>query len=162
LSSIREQLIVAAVAALSAATITKVDGVTVVTKPAGLSVHRERTRPIEIDSLPAIMVYSEDDPPKTLGTQVYRAPLTEHQLTVALELRAQGSAGVSPDAALDPLYVWAILALGADVSFGGLASEVEEGRMTWNSHEGDVPVVAAKLQINIRYRTSRLDPTSKS
>jgi hypothetical protein len=160
-SSIREQTILAAVAALSVTTITKPDR-TVVPMPSGLTVHRERTRPIEIDSLPAIMLYSEDDPPQPLGGQTYRAPLTEHQLAVALELRAQGSPSVPPDAALDPLYVWAILALMADVTFGGLASEVVEGRTVWSSREGDVPVASAKLSVTIKYRTSRLDPTSKS
>jgi hypothetical protein len=160
-ASIREQIVIAIVAALGVATVTKTDG-TVVSKPAGLSVHRERTRPIEIDSLPAIMVYEDDDPPKTLAQQVYGAPLTEHSLAVALELRAQGSAGVPPDAALDPLYVWAILALGADEKFGGLANGLEEGRMVWTSREGDVPIASAKLNLSIRYRTSRLDPTSKS
>jgi hypothetical protein len=161
MASIREQIIGAAVAALSVASITKRDG-SVVSKPTGLTIHRERTRPIEIDSLPAIMMYNDDDPPKPLAQQTFRAPLTEHQLLAALELRAQGSAGVSPDAALDPLYVWAILALGADETFGGLASGIEEGRTAWSSREGDVPVAAAKLSITVRYRTSRLDPTSKS
>lgn len=159
--SIREQIIIAMLAALNVATVTKSDG-TVVSKPAALTVHRERTRPIEIDSLPAIMVYDDDDPPKPLGQQQYRAPLTEHQLTASLELRAAGSAGVPPDAALDPLYVWAMLAICADVTFGGLASEVEEGKTAWSSKEGVTPLAAAKLSFTVRYRTSRLDPTSKS
>ena len=108
------------------------------------------------------MVYNDDDPPKPLSQQQYRAPLTEHQLSVSLELRAAGSSGVSPDAALDPLYVWAMLAICADVTFGGLASEVEEGKTAWSSKEGDTPLAAAKLSLTVRYRTSRLDPTSKS
>ena len=160
-TSIREQIIIAAVAALSVSTVTKRDG-TVVSKPDGLTIHRERTRAIENDSLPAIMLYDDDDPPKPLAQQTYRAPLTEHQLSAALELRAQGSSGVSPDAALDPLYVWAILTMGADETFGGLANGIEEGATTWSSREGDVPIASAKLRITIRYRTSRLDPTSKS
>ena len=57
-TSIREQIMVALVAALS----TGGAG-----SPAGLTVHRERTRPIETDSLPAIMVYADDDVPKPLG-----------------------------------------------------------------------------------------------
>lgn len=130
--------------------------------PAGLTVHRERTRPIEIDSLPAIMVYADDDAPKPLAQQVYAAPLTERQLTLALECRAQGSSGVSPDEALDPVLVWAAKTALANERFGGLASGVEEGRTVWASREGDVPVASAKLSFTIRYRTSRLDPTSKS
>lgn len=152
MSSIREQIIVAAVAALSAGGIGS---------PPSLTVHRERTRPIEIDSLPAIMVYAEDDAPKTLNQQSY-APLTEKFLVLQLELRAAGSPGVSPDAALDPLYVWAMKALGADERFGGLANGLEEGKTVWSSREGDTPIAAAKLSITVRYRTSRLDPTSNT
>jgi hypothetical protein len=151
-TSIREQIMVLLVAALNSG----LSGIT------GLTVHRERTRPIEIDSLPAIMVYADDDVPKTLGQQVYAAPLTERQFSLALECRAQGSSSVSPDAALDPVLVWAAMTVLANERFGGLASGVEEGRTVWSSREGDVPVASAKLNFTIKYRTSRLDPTSKS
>jgi hypothetical protein len=130
--------------------------------PSGLTVHRERTRPIETDSLPAIMVYADDDVPKTLAQQVYDAPLTERQFSLTLECRAAGSSGVSIDAALDPILVFAAQTVLANERFGGLASGVEEGRTVWASKEGDTPVAAAKLSFTIRYRTSRLDPTSKS
>jgi hypothetical protein len=152
LSSIREQIMVALVTALSSG-----GG-----SPPGLTVHRERTRPIEVDSLPAIMVYAEDDVPKALGQQTYAAPLTERHLSVVLDCRAQGSNIVSPDEALDPVLVWAAITVLANERFGGLASGVEELRTAWNSREGDVPVASAKLIFTIRYRTSRLDPTSKS
>lgn len=130
--------------------------------PAGLTVHRERTRPIEQESLPAIMVYSDDDIPKPLGEQHYAAPLTERHLSLSLECRAQGSSGVSPDEALDPVLVWAAAAVAKDPKFGGLATDVSEGKTVWNSKEGDVPVASAKWSITIKYRTSRLDPTLKS
>jgi hypothetical protein len=151
-TSIREQIIVALVAALNAGA----GGIT------GLTIHRERTRAIENDSLPAILVYADDDVPKTLGAQVYAAPLTERQITLALECRAQGSSGVSPDEALDPVLVYAAQTVLANEKFGELASGVEEGKTVWNSREGDVPVASAHLSFTIRYRTSRLDPTSKS
>jgi hypothetical protein len=149
-SSIREQIMVALVAALDTG------------GPSGLTVHRERTRAIEVDSLPAIMIYADDDVPKTLGQQVYAAPLTERQFSLALECRAQGSTSVSPDEALDPVLVFAAQTVLANEQFGGLASGVEEGRTVWSSREGDAPIATAKLNFTIRYRTSRLDPTSKS
>jgi hypothetical protein len=108
------------------------------------------------------MVYADDDVPKTLGQQTYAAPLTERHLTLELECRAQGSSGVSPDAALDPILVWATQQVLADDRFGGLANGVEEGKTAWSSREGNVPVAAAKLSFTVRYRTSRLDPTSKT
>lgn len=152
-TSIREQIMVLLMAALNAGG---------AGSPAGLTVHRERTRPIEIDSLPAILVYADDDVPKPLGQQIYAAPLTERQFSLALECRAQGTSSISPDAALDPILVWAAITVLSNERFGGLASGVEEGRTVWSSREGDVAVAAAKLSFTIKYRTSRLDPTSKS
>jgi hypothetical protein len=152
-TSIREQIMVLLVAALNAGG---------AGSPAGLTVHRERTRPIEIDSLPAILVYADDDVPKPLAQQIYNAPLTERQFSLGLECRAQGTSSVSPDAALDPVLMWAAITVLANERFGGLASGVEEGRTVWASREGDTPVASAKLSFTIKYRTSRLDPTSKS
>jgi hypothetical protein len=150
-ASIREGIFAALIAALSGAG-----------GPAGLTVHRERTRPIELDSLPAIMIYAEDEQPKPLGGQSYRAPLTERQLSIAVECRALGTASVSPDAALDPIVVWAMKTILANEAFGGLANGVEEERTVWSSREGDLPVAAAAVHFTIKYRTSRLDPTSAS
>jgi hypothetical protein len=130
--------------------------------PAGLTVHRERTRAIEFDSLPAIMFYAEDEQPKNLGNQNYRAPLTERQLSIGVQSRAKGSIGVSPDEALDPVLVWAMKTVMANETFGGLANGVEEDRTVWSSREGDDPIAAATVHFTIKYRTSRLDPTSTS
>lgn len=150
-TSIREQIVVALVAALGGAG-----------GPAGLTVHRERTRPIETDSLPAVMLYAEDDQPRPLAEQKYRAPLTERQMAIGLECRALGTASVSPDAALDPILVWAAKTTLANETFGGLANGVEEVRTVWMSREGDLPIAAATIHFSIKFRTSRLDPTSQS
>lgn len=154
MSSIREQIVIALMAALNAGV--SGSGIT------GLTIHRERTRPIEIDSLPAILVYADDDVPAPLASQVYSAPLTERKLSLAVECRAQGTSSVSPDAALDPVLIYAAKTVLANERFGGLASGVEEGKTMWASREGDVPVASARLSFTVRYRTSRLDPTSKS
>lgn len=129
--------------------------------PSGLTIHRERTRPIETDSLPAIMVYADDEAPKEFAQQTY-SPLTERQFALVLNCRAQGSSGVSPDEALDPVLVLAAQTVFANEQFGGLANGAEEGRTVWSSREGDALVAAAKMNFTIRYRTSRSDPTSKS
>lgn len=130
-------------------------------KPAGLTVHRERTRPIEVDVLPAILVYFEDDAPKSIGSN-YRAPLVERDMTMAIEFRAQGSTGVSPDQALDPLYEWAMYQIFGNESFGGIANGVEEGKTEARSKEGDVPLASATTHLSIKYRTSRIDPSSRT
>ena len=159
-TSIREQIMVAVVTALAVASASCASGS--FAKPSNLTVHRERTRPIETDMLPAVMVYADDDVPKPTGHESYRAPLTERQLSLTLECRAQGSANVSPDEALDPILIWAALALFADETFGGLANGLEESRTVWSSRQGDVPVASTKFSITVKFRTSRLDPTSKS
>jgi hypothetical protein len=130
-------------------------------KPSGLTVHRERTRPIEEDQLPAILVYFEDEAPKSIGSN-YRAPLVERDMTVAIELRAEGSPGVSPDEAIDPLYEWAIYQIFGNESFGGIANGVEEGKTAWHSKEGDKPLAAATTHLSIKFRTSRIDPSSRT
>lgn len=150
-SSIREQIAAALVAALSTGT----SGIT------GLTIHRERTRPIETDSLPAILVYFQDDAPHPFDKQKFRSPYAERDVTVALECRAQGSQSLAVDQALDPVLVWAVTGGFADETFGGLALGAEEGRTEWKSREADLPVAAATLHFTIYYRTTRLDPTSK-
>ena len=154
MTSIREQVAGAVVAALNAAA---AGGVT---QPIGLTVHRERTRPITKDKLPATLVYFEDDEPTTLAKQVFRAPLTERHLGVVIEMRAIGSSSQSPDEALDPLYLWVMQQIMADETLGGLAMGVTEGPMKWMATEADVIFAGAALHLVIHYRTSRLNPAT--
>lgn len=156
-SSVRERIAAALIAALGAAATP--DGFS---PPAGLTIHRVRTRPVETDSLPAILVYFDDDAPRAFDKQTFRSPLAERDMTVALECRAIGSQSVSPDQALDPVLVWVLKAGFADETFGKLALGAIEGKTNWRSREGDVPIAAATLRFQIRYRTSRLDPTSNA
>lgn len=156
--TIREQIIGLAIGYLTAGA---AGGANPPAKPSGLTVHRERTRPIETDSLPAILVYCEDDAPKPIGS-MRRAPLTEREVTLALEFRAAGAAGVNPDQALDPLILWGTYQILGNESFGGLANGVEEGKTVWRSKEGDIPLAAATTHLSIKYRTSRIDPSSRT
>lgn len=157
-SSIREQIILAVVALLSA------DG-----GPDGLTVHRERTRPLESDALPAILIYAEDDAPETLAKQQYQAPLVTRNLILHIECRALGSTTVPPDQALDPLLVWTTQVLAQNEHFPTsdtppvpLANGVVEGKTSWLSKEGDKLFAAAATEWTVKYRTSRLDPTSRT
>ncbi len=129
--------------------------------PVGLTVHRERTRPLENDQLPAIVLYYLDEQPVLPSGQAYRSPLVERKLEIMAECRALGDNTTPPDMALDPIIVWASTQIFKDETFAGLALGVEEGRTLWQSKEGDQPVAAAMIAFTIRYRTSRLDPTSK-
>ena len=148
-SSIREQIVLAAVALLNASG-----------KPSGLVVDRERTHPSESSQLPAIHVYCEDEEPSPLKDQSFRSPIVQHHLVLMCELRAQASASVPPDAAIDPLYVWAAQQVLQNEEFGGLAMGVTEGPMKWKSREADAIYAAADLRFVVHYRTTRVDPTS--
>lgn len=150
-TSIREQIIVAIVAILGAGG-----------KPAGLIVHRNRTRTIESDTLPAILVYAQDDEPKSWANQQYGAPLVERQLAVFLEYRALGALTVPIDETLDPLIVWGTRQMVANEKFGGLGNGVVEGKTLWLSKEGDQVLAAASQLWTVKYRTSRLDPTLRT
>ena len=130
--------------------------------PSGLNVHRERHRPIETDQLDAILVYAEDDMPKPLAGVTYQAPLTERQLNLVLEYRANVPAGMTDDEALDPLIVWGTQQILENEKFGGLASGVDEGRTVWLSREAEATVAAAAGHFTVKYRTKRTDPTSKT
>lgn len=156
-TSIRELILSAIVANLAATGV-----------PAGVTVHRMRTRPIEDDQLPAILVYSEDDEPIPLAGQTFQAPLVQRQLVIYIEYRAAGSTTVSPDEALDPLIVWGSQTMVANEKFvtnsfpEGLGMGVVEGKTAWMSKEGDKIIAAASTQWIVKYRTSRLDPTSRT
>lgn len=157
MASIREQIIDQVVANLEAGG-----------KPSGLTVHRIRTRPIEEDVLPAILIYTEDDEPKTLAGQVFKAPIVERRLVLYIEYRAEGSLTVAPDQALDPLIVWGTKQMVANEKFvsnaypDGLGMGVVELKTAWLSKEGDKLFAAASTQWLVHYRTSRLDPTSRT
>ena len=78
--TIREQIIVAVVAILSG----DAADPPAPQIPAGLVVHRERTRPIETDALPAILIYFEDDEPVPIASKV-GAPLTLRAMDIGVE-----------------------------------------------------------------------------
>jgi hypothetical protein len=156
MSSIRKQLAAAVVTVLEA------DPAGEVAQPGNLTVHRERTRPITQDKLPAILAYFEDEEPTPLAKQKFQAPIVERHLNLVLELRTTPIVDQSPDEAVDPLYLWVMQQVMADERFGGLAMGVTEGPMKWMAVESDVVVAGAALHLIIHYRTSRLDPTAAS
>lgn len=156
MSSIREQIAAAVVNLLTGT------GAETPPAPAGLTVHRERTRPVEQDKLPAILVYFEDEEPTPLAKQEFKAPITKRHLGVVFEMRVVPDSGQAPDQAVDPLYLWIMQQIAVDETLGGLAMGVTEGPMKWTATEADRVFAGAALHLAIHYRTSRLDPSSRS
>lgn len=155
--TIRDRIADAALTTLSAAWVSGDPGPA---KPAGLNVHRERTRAIESEGCPAILVYLEDEDQRPISSR-RRSPLTERNLVLGLELRALGSATLSPDKALDPLYMWAMYRIFLDESLGGLVNDIDEVKTRWNSKQGDLALASQTTLLAVKYRTDRIDPSSR-
>jgi hypothetical protein len=131
-------------------------------KPSDVTIYFDRIRPIEKESLPAIFIdLVRDTTPKPLAGQVYGAPLSEFDMQVILECRAQGALDVGPETALDPLYIWCVKAMKADEKFGGLANGVQQQGTERFSREGEIPVAAMGVHFAVKYRTATGDPTKK-
>ena len=146
MASIREQIIQAVVAALDGSG-----------KPAGLTVHRYRTRPLEKDDLPAQVVY----PAGTGGAVAETVRLYGGTNDVLRELRVRIESrvmGAQPDQLLDPLYIWAVKAVMSDPTLGGLAHEIREEATSFDAVEFEQPVGASATDIIVEYVTSQDDP----
>lgn len=146
MASRRELILQAVVAALGASS-----------KPTGVAVHRYRTRPLERDALPALVVYPavrEGAVAETI-TRLDHDDALERALRVRVEIRAEGE---PPDEALDPLYVWVVKSLRADPTLGGLAQDLEEEAVSFDAAERDAVYAAAAVDFHVTYYTSEDDP----
>jgi len=142
----------AVAARLAVATVT-VNGV-VRTKPAGLNVYRFRTRSIQAESLPAIVVsWMEDLNPVRRATGVL-----DRTVRVAVEHIGKVTAGTAPDRATDALKSWAELALMSEETLGGLASQVTVQGTRPLSEEGEQAFFWTMTPFDIQYVTKDNDP----
>lgn len=123
-----------------------------VSKPTGLNVHRQRTRPIEKDGLPAQVLYLLNE-----DTEERAAGQIDRRARFAVESRVTAS-GESPDAALDEYLSWAVKALRADPTLGGLSSDVKERGTEWDHVELDKVFGAARTIFEVHYQTADDDP----
>lgn len=138
---------VAAVAALSASG-----------APGGLQVHRARARPIERDTLPAVVVYSANPP---LGGESERVTRLDHDAGVERELNLRVEirvAGEAPEPLIDPIYAWVVRSLRGDPTLGGLALDLEELRSADDAAVMRVPVGARAVDFRVTYHTAEDDP----
>jgi len=142
MASRRERIVQAAMAALEG-----------VGKPAALTVHRSPTRPVPEDQCPAMAVFSTTDPASEGG-----GDLMDHRLELVVESRARATTGESPEQKLDELYVWAVHALMADPTLGGLAVRVLERESTWDLEERSAVFGALQTVFHIEYETLDTDP----
>jgi hypothetical protein len=124
------------------------------TKPAGLNVHRFRLRPLQAESLPAMVIYMQTDPdPERRATGTL-----DRTMRVAVESLVKVTSGTPPDDAVDPLINWAVLALLSEETLGGLARQITERGTVWAPEEGEQSFMRALTVFDIQYLTRDNDP----
>ena len=142
MSTIREQIIEAAVAVLNTGT------------PAGVPVcNRTLMQPSEQSQLPALTVFPfrEEINDKSTGKW---GPLVTRTLYLRFVAYASGDPA---DGALEPIVAW-ISQLGGQ-QFGGLATDTIEHELNWQYDEGNYQVAAVAMDFRIEYPTLRTDAT---
>jgi len=126
-------------------------------KPAGVTVNRSRRQSIEKSQLPMISVYAIREE-VTRATDTRRSPLVERRLRVQVKCRIVGD-----DQANDPLRKWAVQAVMADQSLGGLCTEITEESTDWDADDGtDADYSVAAVDFLVRYVTSRFNLENKT
>ena len=146
MASVREQIVVAAIAALNAGT------------PGGVpAAERTRSTAVEEAGLPSIIVYPTRE---TSASAPAHGPIVHRRLTLAVECRAKGDGTVRPDQAVDPLVVWVIKALAGSV-LGGLAHVIEEGDITFAYEQGEAPLCLAVVEMVVEHQHLVTNPESR-
>ena len=115
MSTIREQIVSAAVLALA------------IGAPAGVpGPVRTRLDSPSADQLPALTVYQGTEtvePMREAKTgAASRGPIVRRSVLLSVEVLTKAGAGEEPDKAADPILAWATAALAAAGNFGGLAN----------------------------------------
>lgn len=121
-----------------------------------VTVERSRRRPSEAAELPLITVRPLKEPVEKIGTGI-RVAGVKRFLHFAVVVRVPGL-----DAALDPFRTLVINAVMADLTAGGICSEISELEHDWEADDAsdadysqDVIIFAAE------YQTARNTPVSK-
>ena len=116
MSTIREQIVAAAVAAITTG------------KPSGVPTPvRTRIDSPSADQLPALTVYQAIETVESMRDQrtgggASRGPIVRRTLLLNVEVLTKASAGAEPDKAADPILAWGTKALGAAGTLGGLSN----------------------------------------
>lgn len=146
MSSIREQLILAAVAAL------------VASPPAGVpAVDRSRGYALEVANLPSGVVVPLKEEVDVVGG--LGGPIVKRRLRVAIVwrgFRAASPATAGPDTALDAALNWGVKTLVGS-NLGGLAMYLEEVSTSWEYEQGEKFFCKAVQEFEVHYTTRVAD-----
>jgi tRNA threonylcarbamoyladenosine modification (KEOPS) complex Pcc1 subunit len=150
----RDAIVDDIVTALGAASITLPSG-TVVTKPTGLNVHRQRAVPIDTDLLPALAVYQRQE---VVDTAPGRGPsrVSRRKMQIGVEVRIDAGA-TSADQALDSYLRWVVLAVCSDPRRSTLAHDTTELGTEWDQETRSSRLALATTVFLVEYVTSASD-----
>ena len=124
-------------------------------KPAELTVHRFRLRPLNADLLPAVAVYLLNEQ-RTRPTTRF-STLEKGVILIGLQFRVESE---TPDVTLDPYLVWAEQALVAAPLPGGTADDVQLRSIDWGGEARDKQYGIALMQFALQVDTKVGDPTT--
>lgn len=111
------------------------------------------------DTESAVLVYANSDAPDHDSVVMGKPRLFYRELTLSIELLHKATAGFT--AALDDMAVVVEKALATDLQVGGLALDIQIGPTSIGVDvDGEKPVGFARLQYNVTYRTTEIDPES--
>lgn len=154
MSTIREQIVAAAVLALTT------------NAPAGIPVPvRTRLDSPGADQLPALTVYQGMETVEPMreakaGT-ASRGPVVRRSVLLSIEVLTKAGAGAQPDQAADPILGWATASLATAGSFGGLANgPADEIGTKFEYEQAETSFCRATQTFRIEYQTRTGDAES--
>lgn len=150
MSTIREQIVAAAVAAIGTGA------------PSGVPAPvRTRIDSPSAEQLPALTVYQGPETVEPMHKpregQAMRGPLVRRAIVLYVEIITKAAAGDEPDKAADPMLAWATKALAAAGTFGDLADNpADEVGTKFEYEQGESSFCRATMMFRILYQ-SRAD-----
>lgn len=147
MSTIREQIVAAAVAAIGTGA------------PGGVPAPiRTRIDSPSADQLPALTVYQAAETVEPMreprGGRPVRGPVVRRSLILHVEVLTNAGGGEEPDKAADPILAWVTLALAAAGSFAGLANDpADELGTTFEYDRGETSFCRAVMKFRVQYQS---------
>lgn len=131
-------------------------------RPAGLAtVERGRLKPYEVVAgLRCILVRTGKNKAVPVGS--IDSPIRHHDLEVIVDAVAAGDGSTAPDAAVDPLLVWAVKKLDG-AKLANLAEIIVEGETEYiYEQSGDYPLCRASARFLVFHTSQTGDAESRA
>ena len=124
----------------------------------GPNVHPSRVWPLQEADLPALLVHAVSDPVDEEQHTLGRPRKLTRDLSLVVEARAAGTAGL--DDTLDTIESEVIAALALDPTLGGLAKDVLFTGAEIDLEAAEQPVGTNRMTFRVAYRHREDDPNT--